>query len=55
MASGSSEGWEEDDANALSEPTVVSYGLSADDTKRMRELIMTVPKRQLKKERHALR
>jgi hypothetical protein len=45
-----SEGWEEDDANALSEPTVVSYGSSPDDTREMRELIMSVAMRQLKRE-----
>jgi hypothetical protein len=42
-----SEGWEEDDANALNEPTVITYGLSADDINRMRDLILRVPKTQL--------
>ena len=50
-----SEGWEEDDANALDEPTTISYGSSADDIERMRELIMSVPKPQLAKAAHIAR
>jgi hypothetical protein len=45
-----SEGWEEDEANALSEPTVITYGASNDDIEGMRELIKRVSKRELKRE-----
>ena len=45
-----SEGWEEDDANALDEPTTISYGSSADDIESIRKLIRSVSKRELSRE-----